>query len=258
LSYETVLLTTEGDVAFLTFNRPEKLNALSPEMLAEMADILGKVAKNDNIRVLILTGEGKAFIAGADIKVFPGLDPLTARAFSQAAQEVLFKLEQLDIPVIAAVNGYALGGGCEVAMAADFIYASDQAKFGQPEINLGIIPGIGGTQRLARLVGKVQAKELCMTGRTIDATEAKAIGLVAQVFPAETLMAECLKVAQSLAEKGRVALRMVKKVIDQGLEVDLRTGCALEVDGFGFCFASPDAKEGATAFLEKRKPKFLA
>lgn len=144
-------------MAFLTFNRPEKLNVLSPEMLAEMADVLDKVTKNDDIRVLILTGEGKAFIAGADIKVFPGLDPLTARAFSQAAQEVLFKLEQLDVPVIAAVNGYALGGGCEVAMAADFIYASDQAKFGQPEINLGIIPGIGGTQRLARLAGIVRA-----------------------------------------------------------------------------------------------------
>jgi enoyl-CoA hydratase len=218
---------------------------------------IDEVAGNPAIRVLVLTGAGRAFVAGADIEQFTKLDPLTAREFAQAGFDLGLKLEGLPIPVIAAVNGYALGGGCELAMACDIIYAADTARFGQPEVNLGIMPGFGGTQRLARLVGKGLAKEICLTGRMIDAAEAKAAGLVARVFPAETLMAEAFKVARNLAEKGRVALRGIKQAIDRGFDLDLHSACVLEMDAFALCFASPDAFEGATAFLEKRKPKFL-
>jgi len=256
MSYKTVLLAVKEKVATLTFNCPEKLNALNSEMIREIAEVLEKVAKDPEIRVLILTGQGRAFIAGADIKVFLDLDPLAARRFSQTAHRIAFMIEELEIPVIAVVNGFALGGGCELAMACDFIYASADARFGQPEINLGIIPGVGGTQRLARLMGQGVAKELCLTGRIINAEEARVRGLVAQVFPAETLMDESLKVARSLARKGRVALRAVKRVIDRGGGMDLRSACALETEAFALCFASPDAKEGAAAFLEKRPPQF--
>ena len=257
MPYNTVIFQVDGPVATLTFNRPEKLNALNPEMSGEIRHVLDEVAGNPQVRALIMTGQGRAFIAGADIRMFMELDPLTARDFARSAHEVGFKIEALDIPVIAAVNGFALGGGCEMAMACDIIYASENARFGQPEINLGIIPGFGGTQRLARLVGKALAKELCLTGRVIDAWEAKSMGLVARVFPETELMEECRQVARSLTEKGRVALKTLKRVMNQGVEVDLATGCALEMDGFAQCFASPDAQEGAAAFLEKRKPRFL-
>jgi enoyl-CoA hydratase len=256
MAYKTILFEVEGAVATLTFNRPEKLNALNQVMIAEVREVLDRLAGEPQIRVLILTGQGRAFIAGADIKEFLTLDPLSARHFAGTAHEVGAKIEALGVPVIAAVNGFALGGGCEMAMACDIIYAAEEARFGQPEINLGLIPGFGGTQRLARLVGKVAAKEMCLTGRIIDALEAKAMGLVARVFPGAALMEETIKVALSLGEKSRGALKTLKRVMDQGLETDLRTGCALELDGFALCFASPDAKEGATAFLEKRPPRF--
>ncbi len=256
MSYNTILFEKTESIARITFNRPDKLNALNREMAREFSQALDQVAQDQDIRVLLLTGQGRAFISGADISVFVELDPLSGKRFAQRAHEVVFKLERLDIPVIACVNGYALGGGLEIAMACDFIYAAETARFGQPEINLGIIPCVGGTQRLARLVGKGLAKELCLTGRLIDAWEAKAMGLVAQVFPAETLMEECYKTARSLAEKGRVALRAVKEVINRGFEVDLASGCAMEIDAFAVCLASPDAREGARAFLEKRKPNF--
>ena len=257
MSYKTILFEVEGAVATITFNRPQKLNLLNQEMVAELIGALDRIANDAAIRCLVLTGSGKAFVAGADVEVFTRLDPLTAREFAQAAQDLGLKLERLEIPVIAAVNGYALGGGCEMAMACDIIYASEEARFGQPEITVGIMPCMGGTQRLARLVGKGLAKELCLTGRVIDAHEAKAAGLVARVFPADTLMEGTLKVARSLAEKGRVALQGIKRVIDQGFDLDLPSACALEMDAFALCFATPDAFEGATAFLEKRKPKFL-
>jgi enoyl-CoA hydratase len=257
MSYQTILYEVKGAVAVITCHRPEKLNALNQEMFAELAAVLDEVAGNPAIRCLVLTGSGRAFVAGADIEQFIHLDPLTARDFAQAGFDLGLKLEGLEIPVIAAVNGYALGGGSELAMACDLIYAADTARFGQPEVNLGIMPGFGGTQRLARLVGKGLAKEICLTGRMMDAAEAKAAGLVARVFPAETLMEETLQVANSLAEKGRVALRGIKQTIDRGFDLDLYRACALEIDAFALCFASPDAFEGATAFLEKRKPKFL-
>ncbi len=257
MSYHNVLFTVADGIATLTFNRPERLNALNAETMAEVVAVLDQTAQNREIRVLLMTGQGRAFIAGADINEFLKFDALAARQFADVCQVVAAKLEQLPIPAIACVNGFALGGGCEMAMACDIIYASEEAKFGQPEINLGIMPGFGGTQRLARLVGKGLAKEICLTGRTIDAAEAKAIGLAARVFPAAGFMEECLKVARGLAAKGRFSLRAVKQTIDRGFDLDLKNACALEADAFALCFASPDAKEGAAAFLEKRPPKFL-
>ena len=256
MPYKTIKLEVSEAIATLTFNRPEVLNALNPEMIGEFHGVLGDVREMPEVKVLILTGAGKAFVAGADIQILQGFDPLGAKEFAQAGQSALFALEAMDIPVIGCVNGFALGGGCEIAMACDFVCASEKAKFGQPEVNLGLIPGFGGTQRLSRLVGKGRAKELCMTGRIISAQEALAIGLVTRTFPAKSLMDETLKIASAIAEKGRVALRAVKHVIDNGLDVDLKTGCALEADAFSICFASPDQKEGTTAFLEKRPPKF--
>ncbi len=257
MSYSTILFAVEDGVATLTFNRPEKLNALSAEMLAEITEALDQVGRTPEIRVLMMTGQGRAFITGADISAFPQFDPLAAREFADGAHVLGAKIERLPIPVVACVNGFALGGGCELAMACDIIYASEAAKFGQPEVNLGIMPGFGGTQRLARLVGKGLAKELCLTGRVIDASEARTMGLAARVFPAATFMEECTKVARALAAKGRVSLRAIKQTIDRGFDVDLKNACALEADAFALCFASPDAKEGAAAFLEKRQPKFL-
>ena len=256
MSYNTIKLEISDAVATLTFNRPKVLNALSPELIGEFQQAINEVQHNEAIRVLVLTGEGRAFVAGADIKVLQALDPLGAKQFAQTGQWVLFALEAMDIPVIACVNGFALGGGCEIAMACDFIYASEEAKLAQPEINLGLIPGFGGTQRLARLVGKARAKELCMTGRIITAQEAFAMGLVARIFPPDTLMEETLNAAKSMAKKGAVSIRALKHVIDNGFDVDLRNACALEADAFSVCFASPDQQEGTTAFLEKRAPVF--
>jgi enoyl-CoA hydratase len=257
MSYQTILFDHEAGVATITFNRPDRLNALNHEMLSEFRDALDRVRRDPGIRVLLLTGAGRSFIAGADIKVFLEFDPLTARAFARSAHETGFALEAMEIPVIACVNGFALGGGLEMAMACDFIYAADTARLGQPEVNLGIIPGFGGTQRLSRLVGKGTAKEMVLTGRMVEASEAKTLGLVAQVFPTDTFMAECLKVARSLAAKGRVSLAAAKSAIDRGFDLDLKNACLVEVDSFALCFASPDAHEGAMAFLEKRQPKFL-
>lgn len=256
MSYKTIKVEISDSIATLTFDRPEVLNALNLEVIAEFHGAILQIRENSDARVLILTGAGKAFVAGADITVLQGFDPLGAKQFAQAGQSALFALEAMDIPVIACVNGFALGGGCEIAMACDFLYAAEKAKLGQPEINLGLIPGFGGSQRLVRLVGKGRAKELCMTGRIIKAQEAFAMGLVTRIFPAESLMEETLKIAQTIAEKGAVALRAVKHVIDNGFDVDLKTACALEADAFSVCFASPDQKEGTTAFLEKRAPKF--
>ena len=257
MSYETIISEMEENIAIIRFNRPKVLNAINPKVVEEMKDALEKVAANKAIKVLILTGEGdKAFVAGADIAAMRDFTPLEGRAFSRQGQEVLFQLEGLSIPVIACVNGFALGGGIEIAMACDFIYAVDSAKFGQPEINLGIIPGFGGTQRLSRLVGKSMAKELCMTGAMISAQEAKDVGLVNKVFPREVLWEETMKAAKLLASKGRVSIRAVKDTVNRGCDEDLRTGCYMESDAFGICMASEDAKEGMGAFLEKRKAEF--
>jgi enoyl-CoA hydratase len=256
MSYNTIKLEVSEAIATLTFNRPDVLNALNPEMISELHNALGDVREMPEVKVLVLTGEGKAFVAGADIRILQDLDPLGAKKFAQRGQAALFALEAMDIPVIACVNGFALGGGCEIAAACDFVCAAESAKLGQPEINLGVMPGFGGTQRLARLVGKARAKELCMSGRMITAQEAFAMGLVTRIFPEETLTDETLGIAKTIAEKGRVALRAIKHVIDHGFDIDLKAACALEADAFSVCFASPDQREGTTAFLEKRAPKF--
>lgn len=257
MAFENILFDVQDQVALVTINRPKSLNALNPKTLEELDEAVRRVSQDDALRVLVLTGAGeKAFVAGADISEFPKMNPLQARLFAQKGQDVFFALEALPKPVIACVNGFALGGGLELAMSCDFIYASERAKFGQPEINLGILPGFGGTQRLARLVGRAKAKELCMTGEMIDAATALQLGLVAKVFPAETLLEETMKAAKAMAAKSALALRAIKTVVDRGMDADLKTGCALEVEAFGLCFASEDAKEGAAAFLEKRKPQF--
>ena len=257
MAYENIIFEIDGNIAVIKFNRPKALNAIHPDVLVEVNDALDKIESDTSIRVLILTGEGeKAFIAGADIAHMVNFTPLQGRKFSQDGHELLSRMGKLTIPVIACVNGFALGGGTEIAMACDFIYASENASFGQPEINLGIIPGFGGTQRLPRLVGKAMAKELCMTGVIISAREARKIGLVNKVFPPDKLWEETIKTASLLASKGKISLKAVKDCIERGYDVDLRDGCYMESDAFGMCMTSPDGKEGMTAFLEKRKPEF--
>jgi enoyl-CoA hydratase len=257
VTYTCIELSVAEGIATLTFNRPKALNALSTALLAEFALALKAIGKDTSIRALILTGAGeKSFIAGADISEIATLSPLGAKAFAQAGQEAISTLQALTIPVIAAVNGFALGGGCEMALACDFIYASDKALFGLPEINLGVIPGFGGTQRLPRLIGANRTKEMIFTGRHLSAAEAKEIGLVNRVCPPDELMTAALETARLIAAKGKVSLRAAKQAINQGLNVDLATGLALEQDAFALCLASSDAKEGTSAFLEKRKPTF--
>jgi len=225
--------------------------------LKEFSHAIDTVAGDENIRVLILTGAGdKSFVAGADITQFLKFNALKAKIFSEMGHGIVSKLQELPIPVIGAVNGFALGGGCEVVIACDFIYASENAMFGLPEINLGIIPGFGGTQRLPRLVGKNRAKEMIFTGKMISAAEAKAMGLVNKVCVQEQLMDEVLNVAKIIVSKGKVSLRAAKQAINAGVDVDLKTGCRVEIDAFAICLASPDAKEGTQAFLEKRAPDF--
>lgn len=257
MDYNNILFSIQDNIAVLKFNRPKALNAVNPDVFVEMNDALDRINADKTAKVLILTGEGeKAFVAGADIAHMVNLSPLQLKEFSRNGQDLLFRLEKLPIPVIACVNGFALGGGCEIAMACDFVYASENAKFGQPEITLGVIPGFGGTQRLPRLIGKSMAKELCMTGGMISAQEAKEIGLVNRVFPKDKLWEETMKTATAIALKGKVALKAVKECIQRGMDVDLASGCYMESEAFGLIATSPDKKEGMTAFLEKRTPEF--
>ncbi len=226
-------------------------------LITEFSQALGLIASDEETRVLVLSGAGdKAFVSGADINELAILNPLQAKQFSSNGHDALFKLQKLSIPVIAAVNGFALGGGCEVALACDFIYASKTAKFGLPEITLGLIPGFGGTQRLPRLIGKNLAKELIFTGRMISAEEAGQMGIVNKVCPPESLMDEVMKTAALIASRGRVSLQAAKQTINRGLDVDMASGCKIEADAFSHCMASIDSKEGTRAFLEKRKAEF--
>jgi enoyl-CoA hydratase len=256
MAYEFLLYEVQDGVAVVTINRPKALNALSPQVVAELGRVVEAIAGDEEVKAVVLTGAGKAFVAGADIAVMSKFSSLEAKRFALFGQAILNRIGELPQPVIAAVNGFALGGGCELALACDFIYASDKAKFGQPEIKLGIIPGFGGTQRLARRVGPGLAKELCLTGDMLTGEEARQIGLVNKVFPSDKLMEEALKTARQIAAKGRVALREIKTVIEQGYGMDLVKACAWEADRFAVCFTSPDQKEGMTAFLEKREPVF--
>lgn len=257
MTYENIVFEIADGIATITFNRPKALNALNRALLDEFTAALEGVEGNQEVRVLVLTGSGeKAFVAGADITEINRLGPLGAKHFARRGLAAINRLPRLPIPVIAAVNGFALGGGTEMALACDFIYAAETAKFGLPEINLGIIPGFGGTQRLPRLVGANTAREMIYTGRMVDAAEAMRLGIVNKVCAPEALMEDVRATAAVIAAKGRVALRAAKQAVNSGLNVDLATGLALENDAFALCLASPDAREGTDAFLEKRKPEF--
>lgn len=257
MAYENIIYEVKEGIATITFNRPKALNALNGALLAELSQALDEIAADEDIRVLILTGAGdKSFVAGADISELATFDSLKAKAFGRRGHDIVNKLQQLPIAVIAAVNGFALGGGTEISIACDFIYASENAKFGQPEINLGVIPGFGGTQRLPRLIGTNMAKELIYTGKMISAAEALQLGLVNKVVPHDSLMDEVMKTAGVIASKGKVSLREAKHAVNKGMEVDLASGCGIEIDAFALCYASPDAKEGTSAFLDKRQAEF--
>ena len=259
MAYNTLLLEIADGIALLKVNRPQAMNALNQEVLLELLAAFQELEKDENVRVIVLTGEGKAFVAGADIKEMVSLTAQEARRFSKLGHTVMVEtMGSIGKPIIAVVNGFALGGGMELALACDFIYASDDAKFGQPEINLGIIPGFAGTQRLARLIGKAQAKELIYTGQMIGAQEAKELGIVNKVFPAGDLLAAAKKAASTIASKGAWSLRLAKSAIEAGYDLDIKSGCQIEGDSFGLCFSHPDQKEGMTAFLEKRKPAFIS
>ena len=259
MTYQNIILehVEAGKIAVLTVNRPQALNALNAATLDELANVLACVAANPELRVLLITGAGeKAFIAGADITAMQGMSALEAQAFSEKGQRVMQAIEALPIPVIALVNGYALGGGCELAMSCDWIIAAERAVFGQPEVNLGIPPGFGGTQRLSRLVGRSLALELVITGRQIKADEALRIGLVNEVVPPEQLTGKGLAMARLIAAKAPVAVRVSKQAVQRGLDLDLANGCVLETSLFAFAFGTADRQEGMTAFVEKRAPNF--
>ena len=249
-----ILLEKKGNVAIATIDRPKALNALNSEVLNDLNTLVDTVNADPEIRVLILTGSGeKAFVAGADIGEMSSLSKAEGEAFGKKGNDVFRKLETLPIPTIAAVNGYALGGGCELSMACDIRIASDTAVFGQPETGLGITPGFGGTQRLARLIGPGMAKQLIYSARNIKADEALRIGLVNAVYPAEELMAAAEKLAETIARNAPIAVRACKKAINEGLEQPMDEAIVLEEKLFGSCFETEDQKEGMGAFLEKRK-----
>ncbi len=244
-------------IFLLTLNRPKALNALNAATLDEMSRAIEQIAADPGARVLLITGAGdKAFVAGADIGEMSDYSPAQARAFSEQGMRVMHALERLPVPVVALVNGYALGGGCELAMACDWIVASDGAVFGQPEVNLGIPPGFGGTQRLTRLVGRARALEWLTTARQVKADEALATGLANRVVPAQELMSCGMELARAIAAKGPVAVRLAKQSVQRGQNLQLVRACALETDAFALAFATHDQKEGMRAFLEKRAPRF--
>ncbi|MET1102158.1 MAG: 3-hydroxyacyl-CoA dehydrogenase/enoyl-CoA hydratase family protein [Pyrodictiaceae archaeon] len=253
---KTIIVRLEPPIAWIVLNRPDKLNAINMELLKEVSETLDELEENEKIRVIIMTGAGRAFSSGADISSFMGITPIKAAIFSRKFQEVLFKIEYYTKPVIAALNGYTLGGGMEMAMAADFRIAAETAMLGQPEINLGFIPGAGGTQRMPRLIGRSRAKEIIYTGDMIPATEAYKMGLVDRVVPPEKLEQEARTFALKLAEKPPLALFAAKYAIQIGMETNIWSGMALESSLFGLLFSTEDVVEGVTAFFEKRKPKF--
>jgi enoyl-CoA hydratase len=257
MDYKNILFAVGDGIALVTINRPAALNALNSATLAELGDAFATIATDPAIRAAVLTGGGeKAFVAGADISEMVNYNPLQAEAFAKLGQDVLSLIDDGPKPTIAAVNGFALGGGTEIAIACDFIYASTKAKFGQPEIKLGIIPGFGGTQRLARLVGKPMAKELVLGGDMIGADEALRIGLVNKVVAPEALLEEAKKAAKKMAAFGLPALAAAKRAINCGVNVDLANGLLIERQAFAALCATTDQKEGMGAFLAKRPPKF--
>ncbi len=257
MSGKEIIFKRENGIATITFNRPDVHNALNGAMVIGLKKALDEIEKDKDTRCLILTGAGeKSFLSGSDIKELSKRTPLSGIETSIKRQGLLNRIDSLDIPSIAAINGYAFGVGCEIALACTFRLASEKAKMGQLEINLGIIPGAGGTQRLPRLIGKARAAELILMGKIIDAHEAYRIGLVNRIVPPDDLMDECHQWAATLSEKSPVAMEYALRAINQGIDVDLATGLNIENLSLGVCFSSKDSKEGLSAFLEKRKPKF--
>jgi enoyl-CoA hydratase len=254
---DLVLAERRGAVALLTLNRESALNALSRELLGALAARVDAVAADPSARALVITGAGRAFAAGADIAQMRAMSPVEGEAFSRLGHDTFAKLEALAIPAIAAVNGFALGGGCELALACDWIYASRKARFGQPEVNLGLLPGFGGTSRLVRRVGPAWAKELILSGEPIDAETAQRIGLANRVFDdTEPLLAAALALGETIAKKGPLAIASAKRVMQEAQDADVRVAHALEQTAFGAIFASEDRAEGMDAFLAKRAAKF--
>ncbi len=257
MSYQNLLLDIKDKIATVTINRPDKLNALNAATISELDAVFDQLKDDENVYVVILTGSGeKAFVAGADISELNKLDTISAKEFADRGQAVFNKIQNFDKPVIAAVNGFALGGGCELALACHIRLASDNAKFGQPEVNLGIIPGYGGTQRLTRLVNSGRAAEYILTGDMIDAKEAFRIGLANHVYPQAELLEKAMEMGKKIAGKGQQAIRLSLKAINAANEVSLRDGLKLEASLFALCCGTEDFKEGTSAFLEKRKPDF--
>lgn len=254
---QLVLSERRGPVGVLTLNRPEALNALSRALLEALEARTRELAGDPSVRAVVVTGAGRAFAAGADIAEMRGMSPVEGEAFSRLGHRVMAGLEALPVPVIAAVNGFALGGGCELALACDWIYAAARARFGQPEVNLGLVPGFGGTTRLARRVGVAWARELVLSGEPVGAEQASRIGLVNRVFEdAEATVAAALAVAETAAKKGPVAVAQAKRLLVEGVDADLRVAHALEQGVFGLVFATEDRAEGMDAFLAKRDPEF--
>jgi enoyl-CoA hydratase len=258
VNFNNLLLKKENHIAILSINRPDQLNALNTNVLDELCEALEMIREDEEIFVFIVTGEGRAFVAGADIIEMKDLNPESARKFAEKGSAVLRKIEQMEKPSIAAVNGFALGGGCELAMACDIRIASEKAKFGQPEVGLGIIPGFSGNVRLSRIVGQAKAKELIFTCDIIKAKEALDFGLVNAVYAHEEYMESALKMAETIASKAQLAVRYAKKAIAGSAETDTETGMILENSLFGLCFATKDREEGMDSFINKRKPEFRA
>lgn len=254
--YQTIRYEKQENIGIITIDRPEALNALNSTVILELIDVIGQVEQDGELRALIITGEGRSFVAGADIGEQYVMDVAAGRKWGQRGSALFRRIEKLEIPTIAAVNGFALGGGCELAMACDIIVASEKAKFGQPEVTLGITPGFSGSQRLPRRVGVAKAKELIFSGKMIKADEAERIGLVNAVFAPEELMNGALEMARSFTKNAPIAVKYSKACIDRGMQMDIDDAIALENELFGMCYATADQKEGMTAFLEKRPAKF--
>lgn len=251
-----ILVSVQNHTAILTINNPEQLNSLNTYILKELESAIEKIKADNNIRVLIITGEGKSFVAGADISEMSDFDIIMGREFGEFGSAVFRKIETLPVPVIAAVNGFALGGGCELALCCDIRIASEKAKFGQPEVGLGITPGFSGTQRLPRVIGLGKAKELIYTGAIINADEAFRLGLVNYVVSPEELMNKCLEIANQIALKAPIAVSLSKEAINIGIESDIDSGIETENELFAECFGTEDQKIGMKSFLEKSKPEF--
>jgi enoyl-CoA hydratase len=258
MEFENVLLEQpESGIRVLTINRPKVLNALNPETIEEIGTAAAQVAEDPSARVLLVTGAGdKAFVAGADISRMLSMSPTESRYFAARGQRAFRTLEALPVPVIAVVNGFALGGGCELALSCDIILAGESAVFGQPEVNLGVLPGFGGTQRLPRLIGRGMAMELMVTGRQVKAQEARELGLVNHVYADAELMDKAQEMARLIMSKGPGAVGRVKQAVRRGLDMDLDNGCEVEADQFGLAVTGGEHKEGMSAFLERRKPEF--